>query len=244
MNIQGFNNYNNMALNNYSRKNRIQYETLAPEQQSITSTPSFKGKEESKFLKWLGKTFSKFYGEKVYNSERLQTLSEKLAKMNLGDITTHMQVLGSTITSGVYVSKTLNNDKIESENKPALAANQAACWALPTIGAYWTDKKLRNKIKNREYRYSGLNDQKHALSNMTKEQLKAAEKKLAFRKGLFRTLASTVVFTTIYRFITPVFVTPFTNKFGNWWNNHKKAKKAQEVVMTPNYDNKKLSTAA
>lgn len=250
MNIQGFNNYNKFAMNNYAPQKRIKDETFSSVQTESAASPSFKARgQENRFWEWVGKHVSNIYSKPAYNSEKVQTLCEKLAKMNLGDITTHMTVLGSTITSFMYMFKTWKNDKIEQENKPALIANQGACWALPTVGAYVADSKLKNKIKKWEYRYAGLNDQRNALSNMTKEQLKQAEKDLAFRKGLFRSLASIAVFTTMYRFITPVFVTPITNKVGEYFNNRKKAKAAAqqtalEVEMKTNTENKKLSTAA
>lgn len=245
MNIQGFNNYNNLLANNYTQQKRVKNETPANSQPESMNSPSFRAKgKENKLWEWVGKQVSKIYSEPAYNSEKIQTICEKLAKMNLGDMTTHMTVLGSTITSFIYMLRTWKNDKIEQDDKPALIANQGACWALPTVGAYWADSKFKDKFKKWEYRYAGLNDQRNALSNMTKEQLKEAEKNLAFRKGLFRSLASLVVFTTMYRFVTPVLVTPFTNKVGNWYNERKKAQKTQEVVMTPNYDDKKLSTAA
>ena len=250
MNIQGFNNYNNILLTKQVSKNKAN--TDFPYSNTVgtspQNSPSFKRKE-NKFWEWIGKSFSKMYGEKVYNSTALQTLSEKLAKMNLGDMTTHMAVLGSTITSGVYVTKTLKSDKIEEENKPALAANQAACWAIPTVGAYWVDKKLKGKIfKKWEYKYAGFNDQRNAMSNMTKDQLKEAEKQLALRKGLFRSLASITVFTLIYRFITPVVVTPFTNKIGNYLNERKKSKallqQQNAAKAEPIQSDKKINMAA
>ena len=250
MNIHRFNNYNNIlptqqVSQQHKTKTGLHYSNIdgTPTQ----SAPSFKGKE-NKFWEWIGKFFSKIYGEKVYNSTALQNLSEKLAKMNLGDMTTHMAVLGSTITSGVYVSKTLKSDKIEDENKPALAANQAACWAIPTVGAYWADKKLKGLFKKWEYKYAGFNDQRNALSNMTPKELKEAEKQLALRKGLFRSLASITVFTLIYRFITPVLVTPFTNNIGNYLNKRKKSKallqQQNAIKAEPIQNDKKINMAA
>ena len=49
-------------------------------------------------------------------------------------------------------------------------------------------------------------------------------------KGI-RTLASITIFAIIYRYLTPVLITPFANKIGDKWNASKATNK--EIIHQP-----------
>ena len=57
-------------------------------------------------------------------------------------MTTHMSALGSTLISGMYVVKTLENDKLDPEKRKTLAINDVLTWGISTACAYLLDAKL------------------------------------------------------------------------------------------------------
>ena len=194
---------------------------------------AFKGKadEPSKFVKWLGKTF----GAWVIKNPTIHKYSGKLAQLQ-GKLTAHMSTIGSLITSSVYVQQTLSKKDLDSDKRTTLAINQILCFFVPTFLAYTADSKLNNFVKNKEYRYSGLQRQKRVLEEAktgkpyTEAQLKTLSDKI---KGI-RVLASLLIFTTVYRYVSPVLITPFANKIGDWYNERRAAKKqAREIALHP-----------
>ena len=195
--------------------------------------PTFKGKkpkEPSKFIQWLGKTF----GAWVIKNPTIHKYSGKLSQLQ-GKLTAHMSTVGSLITSSVYVQQTLSKKDLDSDKRTTLAINQILCFIVPTILAYTADAKLDKYVKDKEYRYTGLNKQKRFVAEAkgnpyTTDQLKALSEKT---KGI-RVLASLLIFTTIYRYVSPVLITPIANKIGDWYNNYKtekKANKAKEIAL-------------
>lgn len=122
---------------------------------------------------------------------------------NLVDkLTPHLIVLGSTLLSGFYIIKTLNNKQMDEDKRKTLAINQALVYAVSTIMAYSFDgwaKKNFNKIFD-----------KFELANANADKAKMARWKSGF--GLARTI---IIVDTVYRFIAPVIVTPLANYVGN-----------------------------
>jgi hypothetical protein len=233
MNIQRINNY---ALSN-QQKNLQARQNIKDQQAPLTqgngdtveltnNSPSFKGK--GGIFDAIGKFFSKHYSEPMYNNKTLQNVSEKMSKIDLkADMTVHMAALGSAITSGVYMAKTLENKNLDQDKRRTLAVNQALCFVIPTIGAYTVDHYFQGFIKNNEYRFSGLQSQAQALG---KKSADAA--KISNRLKHFRPLASLGVFTLIYRFVTPVLITPIANWIGEKINE-KVAKKGEGQKENP-----------
>ena len=62
-------------------------------------------------------------------------------------MTTHMSALGSTLISGMYTIRTLQNDKLDPEKRKTLAINDVLTWGLSTAGSYLIDAKLANLQK-------------------------------------------------------------------------------------------------
>ena len=204
-----------------------------------TKQVSFKGKtpnpEKSKgifdkLMDHVGKFLGKLYGKPLIESETVHKASAWLSKLP-GNVTQHMTAFGSLITSGVYMQQTLTKKDLDPDRRRTLAINQGLCFVVPTAAAYTVDRFINNWVKKNEYRYSG---QYQHIIDIAKdegkdpkevaEQAKRLSKKL---KG-FRTLASITVFALIYRYFTPVIMTPVANWFGDKLN----AKKAEEAKMT------------
>ena len=89
-----------------------------------------------KLVNWLLKN----YYAKLANSKAAIKFAEKTA--NKGDMTRHMAALGATLISGLYVTRTLQNDNLDHEKRKTLALNDAMTWALSTASSYLLDSKL------------------------------------------------------------------------------------------------------
>ena len=117
--------------------------------------------------------------------------------------------------------------EFDKDNALTLAVNQGLNFLIPTVAAYTIDIVIRNLIKQLEYKYSAIQETK--ISTLAKDTRKTAERQLSRQLKGFRTLAGILTFTMIYRFITPVVITPVANSIGRKINEHKAAKKAQSA---------------
>lgn len=93
-------------------------------------------KKYAKLVIWLRDNYHK----KLINSRFMSWFANKTA--NVKDMTTHMMVAGSTLISGLYAVRTLQNDKLDHEKRKTLALNDALTWGISTIGSYAADSYL------------------------------------------------------------------------------------------------------
>lgn len=93
-----------------------------------------------KLTEWIAKN----YYAKFYNSKAAKYIVEHTSSPKWNNMTTHMSALGSTLISGMYVMRTLQNDKLDPEKRKTLAINDGLTWVLSTAGAYLLDSKLGN----------------------------------------------------------------------------------------------------
>lgn len=139
-------------------------------------------------------------------------------KGNFGNkLFSHLLVLGSTLLSGFYVIKTLKNDKLDEQKRNTLAINQTAVFVVSTILAYTFDVALGNKTKNIQTKFRNLNTIKNDKTH--NDMIENCVKGIDAAKKI-------MIFTTMYRFIAPVLVTPLANLLGNKLQETKEAKLA------------------
>lgn len=201
---------------------------------------SFKGKEPGiikkswdKLMDSVGSFLGKLYGKPLIENPTLHKISAWLSKLP-GSVTQHMTAFGSLITSSVYMQQTLTNKDLDPDRRRTLSINQCLCFVVPTAAAYTVDKGINNWVKKNEYRYSGQYHHDIDIAKLEGKDAKAIEEKAAtLSKKLkgFRTLASITVFALIYRYFTPVIMTPVANWFGDKINARKAATKAQEIAI-------------
>ena len=241
MRIQNINNnynnpqYNNNIKNNYNIKNY---------NDSVSENPAFRGK----FWDKIGKFYGEKYANKMMDQEWMHTLSGKLSGASKL-MTQHMATVGSLLTSSVYFEQTITNKKLDKDKRTTLGINQVGCFIIPTACAYLVDHKLRNFNKQMEYRYSGLKRQQMALGKLSPEKYEKLTKSLGSKLKCFGALMGLFTFTFIYRFATPVGITPLANWAGDKYIAWKKGKKqvadsqelkqqdkskAKEIVLEPN----------
>lgn len=227
MRIQNINNqqYNNFQTQKYNQTNK-QNNT------EMLKNPNFRGK----FWDKIGKVYGEKYANKMLDQEWMHTLSGKLAGASKA-MTEHMATLGSVLTSGVYFYQTVTNKNLEPDKRTILGINQIGCCAIPTVCAYIVNNKLQDFNKKMEYRYSGLKRQQMALGQLSPEKYEKLTKSLGPKLKCFGALMGLLTFTTIYRFITPVAITPLANWLGDMYLTWKKGKKQAANDTELNQDN-------
>src|SRR5574344_3159954 len=115
--------------------------------------------------------------EKLVNAtQKHKGLTEKL--------TSHLIVLGSTILSGFYVLKTLNNKQMDEKKRKTLAVNQGLVWLASTVMAYafvgWARKAFNKHVIDR---FMDVNT-KNGMSKKELESLKGLKKGLGVARSI------------------------------------------------------------
>ena len=124
----------------------------------------------------------------------------------------HLIAAESLWLSGFYMQQTAKSKKIEKDQKLPMIINQGITAVLCTIGAYKLDGVINKKLDKFKEVYKRMNPQ--------------LEEKVMNRRLMgIRLLGPIVIFTTIYRFIGPVVVTPIANKISELIEPHNKKSK-------------------
>ena len=158
------------SYNQYNAQNR---QCCKPKPQSFTANPlsgaedvatqmaSQATKGKSNFFKPFSDMYDKFtdgvakhFTSKIIDSKPMNYLADKLK--NSDNLFQHCLTLGSLITSGLYMEKTLTNDKLDKDRKQTLAVNQGLTFLVSTAGAYSLDKYLKNWWENTTSKYIGV----------------------------------------------------------------------------------------
>ena len=128
----------------------------------------------------------------------------------------------------------------DADRRRTLAINQALCFFIPTIAAYTVDHALKDWTKKQEYKYSGWQEHKTDIAKFEGKVLNKKEvaKELGQKLKGVRILSSLATFTLIYRYATPVIITPIANWIGDRINT-KKAEQAKEIALNTDYDTAK-----
>ena len=182
-----------------------------------------------KLTEKIGEFMGKLYGKKLIESDRMAKVSAALSDIP-GGVTQAMATFGALLTSGTYVTRTLKNKDLEDDKKRTLAVNQTLCFIVPTIAAYTVDKLIGGWVKKQEYRFKNVNlgvaEKLKATGN--KDAAEKLVKEIVKNSNGVRILASLATFTMIYRYATPVLITPLANKIGNWANARRAEKQAAQ----------------
>lgn len=110
----------------------------------------------------------------------------------------HLIAAESLLLSGFYMQQTAASKRIEKDQKPAMIINQGITAIACTAGAYIIDGKVNKMLDKFKVIYKKANPQ-------------MSEELLAKRQQAIRLLGPLVIYTTIYRFVGPVILTPVAN---------------------------------
>lgn len=160
------------SFNSYNQYNNQNRQCCNPKPQSFTANPVQNAgdvieqiaeqatKENSGFFKPITDLYDKFtdkiaehFTAKIIDSKPMLYIAKKLR--NSENLFQHCLTLGSLVTSGLYMEKTLTNDKLDKDRKQTLAVNQGLTFIASTAGAYSLDKYLKNWWENTTSKYIG-----------------------------------------------------------------------------------------
>ena len=201
----------------------------------------FKGgkSDAAKKGNWFVRKFGEWYGKPLLENEKVAKISEKLSKIP-GGMTELMATVGSFITSSVYVQRTITNKDLDPERRRTLAINQTLCFFVPTAAAYTVNSFLKDITKKIEYSYSGWKEREMDIAKLENKVLdnKIVKEELGNKLKGVRILSSLATFTLIYRYATPVIITPIANWIGDKINSKKATEKAaaKEIALNSNND--------
>ena len=119
-------------------------------------------------------TIAKYFTAPLVDSKFINYMAEKFK--NSRYLFNHLLAVGSAITSGMYVYRTLNNDKLDKDRKQVLALNQFLTFALSTAGAYAIDSKIGSWWDKQTAKFAGLRlDDKTLVSDFIQKNKAIAE---------------------------------------------------------------------
>ncbi|MFA7659135.1 MAG: hypothetical protein WCY19_06860 [Candidatus Gastranaerophilaceae bacterium] len=127
------------------------------------------------------------------------------------NIVAHLSCLTSLFLSGFYMKQTLQNDKLDKQKRTTLAINQGTVAILSAIMSYSLDNVINKRINKFVDKFVMVN---------------ARDPKIGKYVDGIRSAKTIMIFGLIYRFLTPVVVTPIANKIGNRIQEKKKAELA------------------
>lgn len=157
---------------------------------------------------------------KILNNEKVANYITKISKnTHLQDyLVSHLLTIGSIILSGLYINKTLHNDKLDPDKKRTLAINQASVWGVSTIMGYTFNILVDKKMKLIGDKFRAVNEQKPEHANLINKYLDGIK------------IAKTImIFDIVYRYLAPVVVTPLANYIGNKLQEKKEAELANRI---------------
>ena len=144
---------------------------------------------------------------KIIETKFFKNMVAKTAKNKI-DVVKHLSATIGLIISGLYIKRTLANDKLAPEQKTTLAINQGIVSATATTLGYSVEGLTRKKIDIFARKYSAVNYKSPGLKSL---------------QGGIKAATQMMIFATMYRYIAPVLVTPIANTIGNNIQAKKKA---------------------
>lgn len=186
------NNYNN--YNHYNNK-QAQFRQNRPTFSGVNSRTAEEVIQEattstSKFFKPLYDAYDRFtdfiadkFTSRVVNWRPLLYLAEKFKDSD--NLFKHCMTVGSVITSGLYMQRTITNKDMDKDRRNTLAVNQGLTLIASTIGAYALDSSVSGWWENVTARFAGhlLDDDKFYSNFLKEKEATKAENKILKANG-------------------------------------------------------------
>lgn len=160
LNANRFQSYNNQS-NPYSQNNYKQKVAFSGKPTDTIGREMEKAARGSKLFAPFNKAYNnatdwlaKNLFAKIVNNKTVQKTADKIKDSNY--LLNHFLAVGSLITSGLYVKKTLDNKQLDKDRRNTLAINQLLTFVVSTVGAYSLDKSLNKWWNNVTAKYVGI----------------------------------------------------------------------------------------
>lgn len=162
----------------------------------------------------------------VMNSEWMGKFADKT--VNIDNMPAHMATAGSFVTTYFYANRTLhtlNKDEEQKKRAKTLVLNQVLVTAVSTALGYGVNGALKKISKDLGYKFREANQ---------------GNPKLSSRMKGFDIAKQLLIFTMMYRYVAPVFVTPVASKLSKVYDSWKaskaeKNKPSQEPAKSTDY---------
>ena len=150
----------NQKQNNNSYKPNFKANAVSTVSDAAEQILEKASKSESSLFKPFTDAYEKMtdsiadkFTSKFVDSKPLNWLADKLKNSN--NLFQHCLTIGSVITSGLYMQRTLTNKELDKDRKNTLAVNQGLTFAVSTVGAYALDKYVKGWWDNVTARFAG-----------------------------------------------------------------------------------------
>lgn len=120
----------------------------------------------------------------------------------------HLMTSASVVLSSFYVLRTLANKDLDEKKKTTLAINQTLVFSVSTAACYTIEGWIRKKVNTFANHFEAVN---------VKNFIGKEEQLRKLKKGI-DPASKIMVYDMIFRFMTPVLLTPLANHFGNKLN--------------------------
>ena len=160
----------------------------------------------------IEKAAKKIVAPILNSNEKFIRFIDKTAQV--GDMPNHLSTLGAAATSGFYVRSTLKNENLKKHERQTLAINQALVFGVSTLGAYFMNDKISKFVDKVKYKYIDYNQNNPKLGSRIKG---------------FKTASGLMVFALMYRYISPVVVTPVASWIHKKADEHRAAKQGNQA---------------
>lgn len=170
----------NIALNTTKFNNYVNLQKRNANPDNYNHIPTFEG--SSKIFRPITDLYdkgidkiAKYFTVPLVDSKLINYMAEKFK--NSRYLFNHLLAVGSAITSGMYMYRTLNNDKLDKDRKQVLALNQFLTFALSTAGAYAIDSKIGSWWDKQTAKFAGLRlDDKTLVADFIQKNKDIAKK--------------------------------------------------------------------
>lgn len=191
---------------------------------------SFKGTNvESKFFEPVKKPFraaieglAKTFG-KILSTDSFSKVLKVAQNEKYGSPVQHFSAFIGLVIAGTYVKKTLSNEKLDSQKRTTLAINQGIVAGLGTVLGYVVTNKINKQVDRFTNRFEAVSA-KERLKNLKRYEKELPD--LLKHKDGMKAASEMIIFALIYRYISPVIVTPIANHIGNKIQAKKEARMA------------------
>lgn len=155
----------NVTLNTFNNYNKYQNKQQNfKKAQTFTANPTTVAENvangSSKFFEPLTKLYenstnflAQYISKPILDNKIFGKIADSLK--NTKNLFQHCLTLGSIVTSGLYMQRTLVNKDLDKDRRNTLAVNQGITLVVSTIGAYTLDKYLKSWWENVTAKFVG-----------------------------------------------------------------------------------------
>lgn len=178
-----------------------------PQQSNVNFTGAM---PTSKIFKPISSVYNKLVDGIAVGYGKLldKNITQKIiAKSANSHVVNHLAAAIGIVVSSTYISSTLKNKQMDPEQRTTLAINQGIVSVVATTMGYTVSNALGKTVDKFVRKYEAVNYKNPNIKGL---------------KSGANIAASLAIFSLMYRYVSPVLVTPIANAIGNKVQANKK----------------------